>query len=313
MLIEFFTGTEKERVAQETIARLTGRQEVNGRLSTQNRRILGNARRLTRRLLLRRVGNGAALALLAVGAPTLYQATQPESDEQTYQRYLGAFEEVAQGDELAQTLLQLARGKRKRAVVRGNNIMADEDGVVGEHFYSVVYSKGEEVWGPGGIPGFSGVKREASAPYLMLKKVKVHPTWAGAVFGHEMLHVSHLLTGLENRADGFVLGEQEAYDLEFRLLDRATQGRFRQTIAEIATEIPQNAVMNRLTSDKFANLNNLFGPVRSNEEDGARYPAYLLAINFAVLEASATSPEIAKRDKVELIRGMFQKRIQFVR
>ncbi len=112
-----------------------------------------------------------------------------------------------------------------------------------------------------------------------------HPILAGVVFAHELTHARDWR---ERPGDAGTNAEQElrAYDLEFRLLDRALHGRFWSFIdARLSEFRSPTASRSCIRQDEIhpevvRTLDQLLGPARSIEEVWVRGGVLLGALNL---------------------------------
>lgn len=316
--LEVFRGTPEEIKASETINRL---QNLPDR-SKKSDRDFQQAKTLTRRQFLRRIkiGVGGTALLAASGtlcrlltSQDLSKLIQPEKQktyEETYLDYLNAFESVVGGDTEAQTILNFFKERRKRGYLLGKTIIADESADPVKNFYTVIVDPNINREAFDVMQGFAQFDQNALPTHLLLKRVPIDRLWAGVILAHEALHVYQWLSGFEqSRPDGFILGEQEAYELELRLLDKQTNGRFKEVTRRRAADVEPNKYRGRLKPDDLKEMSGLFNPAKSQAEENARIPDYLIALNYAVAESRAKTPAQAKYLKAEYIRDLFENKI----
>lgn len=315
---DVFRGTPEERKAVETIERL----EAMPKLSGKSAHDLSAAEVLTRRLFLRRVlvSGGATAALVATGGLGYLIASQdrirttptetPEGYEETYLEYLSAFESVVGVDEEANRLLGFFKERRRRGYLKGNVVFADEEGNTAINFYTAIASPARNPEAINSMQGFAQYDHKASPTRLLLKRVSIDRVWAGVMLAHEALHVYQWLTGFEpSRPDGFMLGEQEAYELELRLLNNQTGSRFREVLQKRAQGVETDKYRGRLSADDLREIASLFTPPKSRDEEDARIPVYIIGLNYVVAESRAQTPEEAKQLKTDYIRSVFEGKI----
>ncbi len=116
--------------------------------------------------------------------------------------------------------------------------------------------------------------------------------WAGIVFAHEISHAYDAVTGNEPRGlppndARFLDGEIRAYQLEFRLLDRLTNGRLRTSLGAIVAQHSEDIGQQSwfMPDDtEIASLEALFPEARSNEERATRLGSYVIQLNFLLNE-----------------------------
>lgn len=315
---EFVTGTKEEQQASRTINRFTNRPK----LPDSQKAALDHAYHLQRRLLVRRLGLGlGTLGLFGAGVleirrhgvqlPDLFG---PELYEETYLHYLKNFESLAELDTEAAQILGFFKQRRKVGYVDEGSIRAVEDGDSNYNFYTVIVDPKKHKTAYDRMPGFSTLRLRDQTPSLLLQRVPLDGLWAGALLAHEAKHIYQWYSGIEqSRPDGFYLGEVEAYELEFRLLDLATKGVFKRVLREQAVFVRENSVRGRLSSDDEDKLGALFNPPRSTEEGGLRAPAFLIALNFTVAEMRTQTPEEASKGKLDFIKGVFSGRYPLTR
>ncbi len=305
---EIFAGTPAEKAATATIATLSNRST----LSKKSQNELSQAKQLRsgltrRRLIASGVGGGLAVstaALIASGALRMLNPDHETPGESTYSFYLNAYEEVVQGDEEAERMLDFFKQKRRKGYLRGDQIIADEKGEKGD-FYTVIVDLNNKK-AMDSMKGFAQFKQKDTPPSLMLKPARLDKKWAGVLLAHESVHVYQWLNGIEqSRPNGFLEGEVDAYDLEFRLLDKITNNKLKQVLREQATQIEKGKIRGRLSSEDMKRLSELLPPIKSPEEYSLALPALTIAFNFAVAELQYQSPIEIKKAKIDYIEGVF--------
>lgn len=315
---DVFRGTPEERKAVETIKR----SEAMPKSSGKSARDLLNAEILTRRLFLRRVlvGGGVAAALAATGElgyliashdrTRTTPAETPEGYEETYLEYVSAFESVVGEDEEANRILGFFKERRKRGYLKGRAVLADEEGNTAINFYTAIVDPARNPESFNSMQGFAQYDNTAGLTLLLLKRVPTDRVWAGVILAHEALHVYQWLTGSEpSRPGGFMLGEQEAYELELRLLNTQTDGRLKEVLQRRAEDVEPDKYRGRLSSDDLREIASLFTSPKSRDEEDARISVYIIGLNYAVAESRAQNPEEVKRLKTDYIRSVFEGKI----
>lgn len=306
-MLEIFTGTKEEKTAIKTISRL----HIKSRLTRRDEEALRDAKRITRRLFIRRiVVTGGGLVVASLGALSLPECAKEDSDEAVYNKYLQGFESLVDNDIEANKLLNFFKNRRKLGTIKYNLPIPQEPLDPQIHFYTAIVDPRRDKMVFDTLAGFAQYEHRSLSTYLLLKKVPIDGVWAGALLVHESLHIYQWLSGIEqSRHDGFMIGEQEAYDLEFRLLDNATVGKFKEILIQRAQDVRDGAYRGRLSSQDFYSLSSLFNKPLSQDEEGLRRAAYIVALNFTIAEMRASSKEEAKRAKVGYIRSVFEGRI----
>lgn len=317
-LLDVVRGTPKERQALQTIDRLKGVP----RLSSKNARDLQQAQVLSRRLFIRRisVGLGSTITLTGIGALGYLLTTQdhnrpqpkesPESYEETYIEYLSAFESVVGEDQEAKSVLAFVKERRRRGYLRGDGVFADESGNTATNFYTAIVDPIRHRQIFNNMQGFAEFNHRVVPTRLLLKRVPIDRTWAGVVLAHEGFHAYQWLSGIEpSRPDGFILGEQEAFELEIRLLNNQTSGKLKEVVQRRTSDVEPGKYRSRLSSDDMAEISSLFSPAKSQDEEGIRIPVYIIALNYAVAESRVQNQDEAKKLKTEYIRSVFEGRI----
>lgn len=123
--------------------------------------------------------------------------------------------------------------------------------------------------------------------------------WGGAVFAHEISHAFDVMTGVEppglpNRDPRFLDGEIRAYQMEYRLLDRQVNG---QLSAAIVAELERSRdrvgptgwfMPGRETEQR---LDTLFPAARSEDEGNNRRGAYIVFLNFLLVDQRGLGQE----------------------
>lgn len=308
---EIWTGTSHEQQILEASRRI----QEKVRLSKQDRLAIQTARNISRRILLRRVGSAVALAALGSTGIVAYEAlrrSEPDT-EKAYNSYIEGFELIAQGDEEAIKLLDFFKERRRRGKLAGDRIIADEPGNV-SNFYTVIIDPNRNRREYLGMRGAAEYRHTESPTVLVLKDVPMTRIWKGALLAHESLHVFQWLNGIEqSRPGGFLRGEQEAHDLEFRLLDKATEGRFITALRQQAQSIEKDKYRGRLSSNDLHVLESIFPPPISKDEVDLRIPAYLVALNFTAAEMRSSNPAEATDKKIDYLSRVFSGELPLLR
>lgn len=310
-IIEIWTGTKLEKEILEAAKRVQRKEKK----SKQDKTLLQNAHKISRRILLRRAGSTAALAALGGAGVFTYEAlrrTQPET-EKAYDSYLQSFEFISQGDKKATDILRFFKERRKRGKITAGKIIADEPGDI-KNFYTVVIdpvrNRGEYI----NMKGAAEYRHAENPTILVLKDVPMTTIWKGVLLAHESYHIYQWLNGIEqSRPDGFLRGEQEAYDFEFDLLDKLTDGHFKAALRQQASLIEENKYRGRLSSNDLALFESLFPAPLSQDEVDLRIPTYLIALNFAAAEMRSKTPEETISKKMEYIDAVMSGQIPLLK
>lgn len=315
-LLEIWRGTPKEL---DAISKAQNLLESKRKVPERTRKeILDAGHSAQRRILLKRIGVGGGIVVsgglgyvISRILETSDVASITANKEAAYRSYIESFATLAQGDEEAEKILSFFIERRKRGKLVGNNILADEPGVSGQNFYTVMVDPVKDHEVSRNMRGASEFKQNLNPPSLLLRTSPMTSIWRGALIGHEALHVYQWLNGIEQqRGDGFFRGEQEAYDLEFRLLDRATGGRFKQILRQQAPSVAQNSYRGKLSSDDERAFQALFPSVQNEDEIALRIPAYIVALNFTVAEMRSANPT---DEKIKYLRQVFGGSIPLLR
>lgn len=314
-LREIWSGTPEEQQAALTIRKFgTGRH-----LSSTQEHALQQARVVRGRLGRRRflIEGGGVISAAGLALAGIREVAKEEADnphEEVYLRYLQAFEAVSQGDEEAIELLRFFKERRKQGVYKGHgNVVAGEEGNPTRNFYTGIVPADESLVGRGNLPGFSAYFNQSHPTYLLLINVPVDPLFAGVILAHEAKHVYQWLNGIEQaRPNGFFLGEQEAFETEFRLLDRNTGGKFSNVLKEQSQSIPEGKYRALLSTENMQAISEVFPPPLSEREWRARIPDYVIALNFTAMSLRAPSPEQAKQQQVDYIKGIFDGSVKLI-
>lgn len=297
-LKEYFVGNQTEQQVLQTAADFRNRPDSKSSLAKT--RAFENADIISRRLFLRRatvVGSGLVIgAALPVGV-VLQDVLKGESDpyfESTYNHYLEGFEKVATGNAEAQEYLSFFKERRKQGRFENGDIITMETGDSLANFYTAIIDPNKNKKDFDSMPGFSVYRNSTEPTFLLLKNVPLTPVWAGALLTHESTHVYQWLNGIEQqRPDGFIQGEVDAYTLEFSTLDRVTSGKFREALLKISGKVKDlvsnGAVnfINNLSDEEFDSVNVIFPKLSGEDEYSLRYADYLMGANFALIEDRA--------------------------
>lgn len=116
--------------------------------------------------------------------------------------------------------------------------------------------------------------------------------WAGVVFAHELSHAHDAVTGTEPRGlpphdPRFIDGEIRAYELEFRLLDLRTDGRWRAAAEAVLDRRAAEADADdwlMLVNVDFDAFDALFPAHLGRDEEGVRGGAGTVMVNFLLNE-----------------------------
>lgn len=296
------------RQAEQTVNRLKAKQK----LTSADNKSLSNARLVTRRWFLQRaVAVGAVTVAAGAGIVIVVKELGKEPVyEETYLHYLNSFESVAKDDEEATKLLNFFKERRKRGILRGDMVIADEPGQGGLNFWTVIVDPVRHKKVYDSMEGFSKYVQNETPTRLLLQNIPVSSLWSGVLLAHESVHIYQWFNRIEqSRPNGFIQGEQEAYELELRLIDKATGGRFKQVLLEQAKFIEPDKNRGMLSSDDYDRLSSLFSASASREEDGLRIPAFTIAINFAAEELRSTSPQAVKQAQMRYLDAVYSGRI----
>lgn len=311
-ITEIWTGTATEQQTLET----SQSSREKPKLSKQDKVTIQAARNISRRIFLRRVGAVAGSTAIAGVGFLAYEAlkeTEPDT-EKAYNSYLQSFELIAQEDEQATELLRFFKERRKKAKLVKGAIISEEPGDPNKNFYTVIVDPVRNRREYLGMQGVAEYKYTETPTILILKDVPMTPIWKGALLAHESLHVFQWLNGIERaRPDGFLSGEQEAYDLEFRLLDRATDGRFKMALRQQAPSVEKDKYRGRLSGNDLNAFESIFSPPLSKDEVDLRIPAYFVALNFTVAEMRSNSQAEAAEKKIDYIRRVLSGEIPMLR
>lgn len=309
-LIEVFRGTPEEREAVTTVQRLSRKTVLNNRQSE----ILDSSEVISRRLFLRRAA-GAGIGAVVAGSALIFVAQellkpQDETFEGKYNDYLSGFESIAPLDDEATMLLTFLKERRKRGKMIGGNIIADENADLSKNFYTAIVDPQKNPSAFANMPGFS--EFTTGNKILLLKNVPVSERFAGYLLGHESVHVYQWLQGIEQeRQNGFLEGELDAYTLEFRLMDKTTKGKFFQTLKDNVEEqkLTNDSLVMAIGQSDLKQIDGLFPPALSADEADLRGAIYLLAQNFILFDLKNPTKEIATAQKLKYLDDIFAGKI----
>lgn len=297
-LKEYFVGNQAEQQVLQTAADLRNRSESKSSLAKA--RAFEDADTISRRLFLRRaavVGSGLVITAALPAAIVLKDALKGESDpamENTYNHYLEGFEMVAKGDAEAEEYLKFFKERRKQGRFENGDIVSMETGDSIANFYTAIVDPNKNKKDFDSMPGFSVYRNSTEPTFLLLKNVLLAPVFAGTILEHESLHIYQWLNGIEQqRPDGFIQGEVDAYTLEFSTLDRVTNGKFREALLKVSGKVKDLVVnndvyfINNLSDEEFDSVNVIFPKLLGEDEYSLRYADYLMGANFALIEDRA--------------------------
>ncbi len=300
-MIEFVFGSEDEQKklrSAQTAARKTNPKK-------RDLEAIEAGSKISRRLMLRRTGLGLGLAALAAGAPLAYQYfSQPESNQEAIDRLTEDFRSLAALDEEADRLFNFFLERRRVATLRNGELVTQEKIDPVREFALTVVDPRTKLIGENGVAGVASFSSTSNPPRMTIKNVQMNPIIGGTLLAHETLHAYQWLSGFERtRRDGYILGEHDAYTLEFRLMDRATDGRFNELLTQVSSEIPPGNIAVGFPKTQRPMLNKLFGIPLSDTEDSMREVASILALDYKIFERDYG--QNAQFHQVELIRSLF--------
>lgn len=281
------------------------------RRSAGDRAAIESAEEVSRRIFIRRMLVGAGGAVATGGAILFrHEQTRPETDEEAVLRYARDFEALSNLDPEAKQLYDFFQDRRRKAIYNGRSVVPQEPIDPVNQFALAMVDPRDGIYGLGGVPGGASFNHNANPTHMLIKKFSSTPIMGGGLVAHETLHAHQWLTGYErNRPDGFILGELDAYTLQFRLFNLATEGRFDLLVGRIADQVPAGSVMFRLSHPNVQEFNKVFGEPKSADEQNLRLPAFLTAIDFKVFERRF--PGNFKEQQANFIREIFRGSIRF--
>lgn len=298
---EVITGTAQEIDMLDAASRV--RQRHPTKFTTAQAATLTNADQISRRIFLRRLGVAGAGVALAASVPAgilIKNGMESESDpalESKYLVYLRGFEEVVEGDPQASEYLEFFKSRRKQGQYQNGSVISLESGDSAQNFYTAVIPE-ENLKDVDHIPGFSIFRTSTEPTQLFLKDVPITQTWAGILLAHESVHVHQWLNGIEQeREDGFIEGEVDAYQLELGILNRLTQGQLNERFLEVASRFDlvddegNTGYMAGINPEDFDYIDSIFPKALGKEENVLRMGVYIIGANFAFIESDSGSHE----------------------
>lgn len=310
---EVLSGTASERQVLDAAEQIRNRASDGSKLSKKQMATLEDASQISRRVFLRRAGVAGLAA--AAGSITLagiltIETSKGEPDpafEGEYNRYLRGFEEVAKDDPQAKEYLRFFKERRRQGRFVKGKVVAVEPGNSRENFYTAVVDPDRDRDDFRNLPGFSVYRNDTNPTALFLKNVPITSVFAGTLLVHESTHVYQWLNGIEQeRPNGFILGEIDAYDLEFRILDRVSDGRFRQALSEVAEGFDlfddsgnRDFVIGGLGPEEFRHIDGVFEGSIGDDETELRMGAYIIGANFASIEDNSQTLEKEIEEKIK--------------
>lgn len=313
-LTEIWTGTKSEQKAIQRGESLQGR----GKLSRDENQVILGAKGAQRRILLRRLGiQAAALVVLAAGG--ILYATQRKTadqesertDEEAYNFYVQSLEMLARNDQQASEILRFFKERRKRAIVKGETFYADEEGESKINFYTVIVDPKRHLQADRELKGFAEYRTRESPTVLILRNHKMTSVWAGALLANEALLVYRYLNGIENNSRfSQIESDQEAYDLEFRLLNKATDGKLQEVFTDLSQSIPPGNFKTQLSEAERLELSALFPPALSEFETDLRETDLLIGLNFRIAETRLGTELETKQWKIDYLNFLYDRQGQ---
>lgn len=280
----------QNRNAQRTVERLS--QKVT--LSPAQEARLKEARKITRRDFLKKtakVAGGLVLAGTAYGFAESLLGKDEKSNAEIIKGYEDAFWSVANGNPAAEELYAFYRERKRLASISNGDVFADEEGSQDRNFWVVVNHT---------APGSASYDNNTNL--LSLRPIELTDIWKGVLLAHETSHIHDDLAGIEQPGmESFYQGEVRAYNLEFDLLNQATDGAYKRVLHKLlqANPIPEGQYQIGLFNEQYDALTDLFPQALSQDELKLRVAAFTIAINFAAFELrSEPSAFEAKTDYI---------------
>lgn len=300
---ELWTGTKEERRARVDVVHLSHKQ-THKSLTAKEEEILHDQGLVTRRWFLRRTAIMGVSAATIFAVPAGYFAwrelTREEDDIDTYQRYRDGLISLSRGEEEVGELLELLSDRARLGRREGLSLVVPYGFNKKHEVLVVVVSRNRNR--SEFISSYKFAHAYASDNTLALEmlKVPITPVWAGALLAHELVRIRSYL---EPGWDWFEI-ERKGFELEFRLLNKATGGRFNEIIASIAKG--QEGWMLELDKNQIKNINSVFEPSRSQIEAKQRELDCLFAVNFAIAgERASASGQDANALKIDYLKTRF--------
>lgn len=139
---------------------------------------------------------------------------------------------------------------------------------------------------------------------MMLASIDFKEPWFSAFFLHEMYHVKKFREGAQSSkkdqygTDLWISEEVEAHELEAKVLDSATKGKFLGAVNAIVEKRKDytdvNLVPSSLTLEELNGLDGLFPPC-SKDEISFRVSQYIFTVGFSWLEKRFSGAELQKK------------------
>ncbi|MCC7356248.1 MAG: hypothetical protein IT410_01360 [Candidatus Doudnabacteria bacterium] len=145
---------------------------------------------------------------------------------------------------------------------------------------------------------------------IMLASIDFKEPWFSAFFLHEMYHVKKFREGAQSSknnqygTDLWISEEVESHELETKVLDSATKGKFLAAVNAIVEkrkdQTDVNLIPSSLTLEELNSLDGLFPPC-SKDEVPFRLSQYIFTTGFSWLEKRFSGAELQKK-KIDYYR-----------
>lgn len=214
------------------------------------------------------------------------EAGKERMKSETISEYEDAFRNVAKGDEEAEKVFDFYTSNRF-------------DEATGEGVLRVELSD-QEVY-QGVVSGSSYYKNNV----LHINPMDSTDLWKGVLYAHEVKHAYDDINGFEGPTDyDFYLGEVNAYEMEFRLLDNATNGKFNEILEKETKNIPNDSYRVGISEESLIGFREIFPPPKSEDEVSIRIASFVVAQNFAEIDSRFDNKDLAEIEKVNYLKAV---------
>lgn len=300
---ELWTGTKEEQRARADVIRLVQKQ-TRMDLTPKEEEILYTQRRVSRGWFLRQGIAGGLGIIVVASTPVVYvlwqEVNREEADIDTYKRYRDGLISIGKGDEEVGELLKLVAERARLGRREGLALIKPRGFDEKRNLLVAVISPTRNTGDFVGAFKVADTYVSNKTIALEVLKVPITSIWAGALLAHELLRARSYL---EPGWDWFDI-KRRSFELEFRLLNKVTNGKFNETVLQIAKE--QEGWILELDKNQIKSIDSVFEPSRSQIEAKQRELDYLFAVNFAIAaERASVSGQDANLLKIDYLKTRF--------
>lgn len=246
-----------------------------------------------------------ALAAFAIATFVGNPANGQVAGADTHAQCLQSMKMLTKGSPQLNPFVEFFQEQSRRAKVVDGQILAEEAGTKGTHFWVLVLNELQK--NELNVP--TTFQFDSTQDLFTIADVPISPVWMGMGCIHETVHAKDILEGIESRnasRQEFLAGEIRAYQTELAAIDVFTQGAFSRQISDILADqlYEQRGKFIVPNQDAQTSLDQLSPqPIpQSTEERSVRDGFYVVALNFARLP-----DEQDRLSFLETLMGLSQK------